>query len=166
MRMLQREADAKIQRGFSLAELLVALTLFAVAILAVIALSLSVARGNQEGFDTSVGSVVTVQLVDSLIDQLRVDEPAGVYDDFWDNDYSTTPFSSGSVVNNGTEFDFTILAKTVVDSSGTEIGSAVNGNRLKKVDIAVYWWKSDTQVRQGYGELRVVNSRLISEAEL
>lgn len=152
--------------GLSLGELLVSLGLFAVAILAVLALSLSAARGNQKGFDTSVGSVVAVQLVDSLINQLKADEPAGVYDDFWDNDFSSTPYLTGSLVNNGTEFQYTILARTVVDSSGTEIGSAVNSNRLKKVDIAVYWWDSETQNRQGYGNLKVVNSRLISEAEL
>jgi Tfp pilus assembly protein PilV len=161
-----KTASSRTPTGFSLGELLVALGLFAVAILAVLALSISAARGNREGFDTSVGSVVAVQLVDSLINQLKADEPAGVYDDFWDNDFTVTPYLTGSLVNNGTEFQYTVLATTVVDSSGTEIGSAVAGNRLKKVDVRVHWWDSESQNRQGYGELKVVNTRLISEAEL
>jgi len=53
-----------------------------------------------------------------------------------------------------------------LDTSGTGVGGATPNNRLKKVDISVTWWDSDTQQRQGYGQLKVMNSRLVSEGEI
>lgn len=145
---------------------MVALGLISVALLAVLALSISVARGNREGVDKTVGNVVATQLIDRLIDQLRADRPPGVKANFWGSDFIGSPFDQGTYTNNETEYQYKIFARTLNDSTGTSIGGVTPDNRLKKVDIEVFWWDSETQDRQGYGELKVTASRLLSEAEL
>jgi Tfp pilus assembly protein PilV len=149
------------RNGFSLAELLVALGLFAVCILTVLALSISIARSNQEGEDTGVAGTVANGLVEELVDRVRADQPPGLKADFWDNDY----WEEGTFLNNGTEYQYKISGSTVQDTGGVDIGNLAPGNRLKKVDIVVYWWDSETTDRQGYGRLEMRNTRLVSEGE-
>lgn len=152
-------------RAFTLGEVLVALGLIAVAILAVLALSISVARTSQEGVDQSVGGLVATQLLDSLVDRLRADPPGGLRKRFLDNDYTSSPFESGTIDNNGTEYEYEIFARTVVKTDGSPIGASM-GRRLKKVDVVVSWWDAKDTQRQGYGKLQFFQSRLIGEAEL
>lgn len=155
-----------VSRGLSLAEMMVALGLISVAILAVLALSISIARVNREGTDRAIGGVVARQLVERLIDSLRADIPAGSTADFWNNEHTSTPFESGIFRTNDTDFEFKIFASSVVDAGGDSVGGTTVGNRLKKVDVFVYWWDSETEERQGYGKLEIQNTRLVSEAEL
>lgn len=152
--------------AFSLAELLVALALIAVAILSVLALSIAVARGNREGVDKTVGTVVASQVLERLVDQLRADEPVGFKAAFWGGEFTSNPFNTGILTNNKTEYKYEIFARTVTDSSGASLGGSTPDNRLKKVDVTVYWWDSDSETHQGYGDLKVTVSRLISEGEL
>jgi type II secretory pathway pseudopilin PulG len=152
--------------AFTLGEVLVALGLIAVAILSVLALSISVARTSQEGVDQSVGGLVATQLLDSMIDKLRADPPpGGLRKKFLDNDDSSKSFDSGTIVNNGTEYAYEIFATTVRKTDGSPLGEAV-GRRLKKVDVVVSWWDTKDTQRQGYGKLQFFQSRLVGEAEL
>lgn len=147
-------------------ELLVAIGLFAVAILSILGLSIAMARGTQKGDDTAHGGVVARILLERLVDRLRADMPAGASDDFWDQDHIVSPFEEGEIKNNNTDYQYKIYARTVRDTSGTEIGGTTPGNRLKKVDVSVWWWDSETEDRQGYGRLEIKNTRLISEGEM
>lgn len=153
------------RRAFSLAELLVALGLISVAILGLLALSIALAKGNQEGIDKTIGAEVAAQLTDRLVAQLRADAPPGVRNSFWLKDDMITPWDSGTLQNNGTTYNYKIYAENVRDTSGNSIGGTTAGNRLKKVDVHVWWWDSETKAHQGYGELKVLSTRLVSEAE-
>lgn len=143
-----------------------ALGLISVAVLSVLALSISIAKGNREGADRTVGGVVARQLVDRLIDRVRADAPVGTRADFWDNEHTVAPFESGTFESNNTEYQYKIFASSVTDGTGTSVGGATPDNRLKKVDVFVWWWDSETEDHQGYGKLEVRNTRLVSEAEL
>jgi Tfp pilus assembly protein PilV len=153
-------------QGFSLAEMLVALGLISVAVLSVLALSISIAKGNQEGTDRATGAVVARQLVNRVLDRLRADIPAGTNADFWDNEHTSTPFDSGVFRSNNTDYQYKVYAQSVEDSSGVSVGGTTPDNRLKKVDVIVWWWDSEKTERQGYGKLEVRNTRLVSEAEI
>jgi Tfp pilus assembly protein PilV len=157
---------SKFKRGFSLAELVLAIGLFAVAILSILGLSILVGKTNQEGDDRLVGEVVGGILLDRVVDQVRSDSPAGTADDFWNNEHVTDPWDESDISNGGTEYKYRITAQSVFTSSGVPVGGSTPNNRLKKVDVTVWWWDSDTQQRQGYGKLQVSNSRLVSEGEL
>ena len=152
-------------KAFTLGEVLVALGLIAVAILAVLALSISVARTSQEGEDQSVGGLVATQLMDSLIDRLRGDASGVLRKKFLDKDHTSTAFEKGSVENNGTKYDYEIFAETVTKTDGNPIGEGM-AMRLKKVDVVVSWWDAKDTERQGYGKLQFYQTRLVGEAEL
>ena len=156
----------RTSHAFSLGELLVALGLIAVAILSVLALSITIAKSNREGIDHGVGNVVATQISDRLIDQLKTDTPAGSKEAFFAKDFISTPYDQGVLSNNNTDFSYEIYARTVTDTSGSSLGGTTLNNRLKKLDVMVHWWDSNTKDHQGYGELQVSVSRLINEAEL
>ena len=151
--------------AFTLGEVLVALGLVSVAILSILALSIAIARTNQESVDQSVGGLVATQLLDSMIDRLRADPPSGLREDFLNSEYTLSPFDSGTIVNNGTEYQYEIFVTTVKNSSGDVVGEAM-GRRLKKVDVKISWWDAKDTERQGYGKLQFAQSRLVGEAEL
>ena len=109
-------------RGFSLGELLVTMGLLATAILALLGLSILIAQADREGVDTRVAAVVASSLVEKLVDQVRADSPTGTAANFWDNDHVGTPWESGVVTNNGTQYQYRILARTVRDSVGDPVG--------------------------------------------
>lgn len=153
------------QRAFSLPELLLAIALFAVAILSIVALSLSVLRTDRKTVDTGVAHSVARQVLLRSLEQVRTDQPGGSKVNFWNNNYVTQPFLKGKQNSNGTDFEYSIYAETVVSTSASPVGGAVTGNRLKKVDVIVWWWNSDRATRTGYGKLQISTSRLVSEAD-
>ena len=161
---LKRRSDLG-HNAFTLGEVLVALGLIAVAILSVLALSISIARTNQESVDQSVGGLVATQLLDSLIDKLRADPSSTLRKNFLDRNYTTTPFESGTITNNGTDYEYEIFARTVTNTSGDPVGATME-RRLKRVDIVVSWWDAKDTQRQGYGKLQFSQTRLVGEAEL
>ncbi len=142
-----------------------ALALVSVAILSVLALSISVARMNQESVDQGVGGLVATQILDGLVEKMRADPSGPLRRDFLEEEHTSTPFAEGKVVNNGTEFEYEVFARTVLNTDGDPVGGAI-GRRLKKVDVVLSWWDSKDTQRQGYGKLQLTHSRLVGEAEL
>ena len=135
------------------------------AILSVLALSITVARTNQESVDQSVGNLVATQILDGLVDELRAAPPSGRKSNFLNNDHTTSPFDSGQITNNGTEYEYEIFTMNITKADGSVLGEDVN-RRLKKVDVIISWWDSKDTQRQGYGKLQFAQTRLIGEAEL
>lgn len=156
----------RLHIGFTLAELMVAVFLVAVAMLSVFALTISVLRTDQKTRDTSVGREVAQMLAERTFARVRADQPAGTRANFWENDFVGAPYETGSYKQGSTEFKYTIYAQTVVDTLGDSVGGNVDENRLKKVDVILSWWDSDAHDRTGYGQLKVYSSHLFSEADL
>ena len=102
--------EMESQRGFSLAELVVAIGLLAVAILSILGLSILVGKTNQEGDDRAAGEIVAGVLLDRVIDQVRSDSPPGTADDFWNNEHLIDPWEEDVMTNAGTEFKYVIRA--------------------------------------------------------
>jgi hypothetical protein len=138
----------------------------ALSILSVGLVLFSILRTDRKTVDTSVGGLVARQVLDRAIDRVRADQPAGTKAQFWGGSFVTTPFEAGNLTNNGTSFHYEVRAETVQDTTGTDVGSTLPSNRLKKVDVVVTWWGSEQHDRSGYGELRVETSRLVGEVEL
>jgi Tfp pilus assembly protein PilV len=146
--------------GFTLAEVLLAGFLIAIITLALIGLALSLLRGTQKASDTSVAQVAAEEILSRLIYDVQ---PGGVANtSFWGNPTFSRP---GSYRMNRTDFSYQIDATSVGDTSGAAVGSGATHNRLKQVQLNVYWWDSDQQVsgRQGYGKLDYHVVRLVAE---
>jgi type II secretory pathway pseudopilin PulG len=153
------------RRAFTVAELVLALALLAVGVLATAALSISLLRGDRKAIDSSVGTMVARQVLKQHVDQVRANIPVGRKASFWAQDWVNTPWQTGTVRNNDTDFSYAIYAHTVTDTSGTPVGSALPNNRLRKLNVLVHWWASEQARRSGYGKLQASATMLIHEAD-
>jgi Tfp pilus assembly protein PilV len=147
-------------RGFSVAELLLSLGFIAVAILTVLGLTATSLQAGREATDATTAALVAQTQLEKAIRTGKDDMV------FWNVDHTAVPYAPGSglVSVDGTTFEYEVFAETVKDTGGSDVGTTVEAqNRLKKVDIVVHWWDSDSQERQGYGKLEVRQTRLVAE---
>lgn len=82
-------ASPRVQRGFTLVEILVTLVLVSVGLLGVAALQLTTLRGNQESYVRSQASVLAAD----ILDRIRANPLAfrdGAYDVTWDGTGTTS----------------------------------------------------------------------------
>ena len=63
-----------------------------------------------------------------------------------------------------TQVSDSLMNRTLYQAGGP-LGGAIPNNRVKKVDILVWWWeaRSNNGQRQGYGKMQVQASRLVEE---
>ncbi len=154
-------------RGFSLAELILSIGLFSLAVLALLGLSLSILRTDSKALERSAGTLIADQLLQRTLAQLRNDEPLGSRGAFFGGDHSKAPWSEGTIQNDQTEFSYKLYSRPVLDrATGAELSESSPGNRLRKVEIHVWWASEEGQARQGSGFLEVWTTRLVSEAEV
>lgn len=157
---MQLFQKGRLAAAFTLAEVLIAGFLMTIIILVLIGLSISLLRGTQKASDTTVAQVASEHILNSLIYDVQPGSPG--YSTFWSNSSYSRP---GNYRMNRTDFSYQIDASSVVDSTGTPIGSGFAQNRLKEVQLSIYWWDSDQQAssRQGYGKLEFHTVRLLAE---
>ena len=143
-----------------MAELVLSLGFITTVVLTVLGLTATIQKTGQESTDRINAAMVA----ESVVEEVVADAQTNDHDFFWDNDHLV--YRAGFVEIEGTEYDWTMSAVTVKDS-GADLGSStgLTNNRLKKVDITVFWWDSQTQKSYGYGKLAFRASRLVSEAE-
>lgn len=145
--------------GFSLAELLLAMGLFAIVVLTFLGLATKLLQVDSKSLETSAGSLIAEQLIQRTEAQLSGDAAARA--NFFAEAYDVTPWAEGQVVSDGRTFYYTVHARTVAN-----VGTVAPSNRLKKIDFHVWWAGEDTQTRQGQGRLEVRGTQLVSEADV
>ncbi|MCA9796935.1 MAG: prepilin-type N-terminal cleavage/methylation domain-containing protein [Candidatus Eremiobacteraeota bacterium] len=157
------------RRGFTLAELIVAIAFLAIIVLSLTALATQAVRYSRKGVDTSVGNEVAQSNLERHIRQAMLDNPSGDYDRFWNNPHVATPFVTGQEQVGKTEFTYAIYAQTLLDqTNGTNLGSLSGGlsdNRVKQVWCVVHWYDSQVKARQGYGQLEARATTIIAERD-
>jgi Tfp pilus assembly protein PilV len=146
--------------AFTLAEVLIAGFLMTIIILVLIGLSISLLRGTQKASDTTGAQVASEHILNSLIYDVQPGSPS--HGTFWASSSFSRP---GTYRMNRTDFSYQIDASSVIDSTGSPIGSGFAQNRLKQVQLSVYWWDSEHQAstREGYGKLEFHTVRLLAE---
>lgn len=155
------------RRAFSLAELLLAVALFAIIILGVLALSISVLKTERKAADTTVGKSVAQSLATRLLDQVRADSPVGTRANFLAYNTPNTAFQTGTSRVQRTDYQYSIFVSTVSDNGGVNVGSAIGNNRLKRMEVRVSWWAVNAgQTRAGYGQLTTSLCQLVAEGSL
>ena len=151
--------------GFGLAETIIALGILAVVFLIAAALLTSLLRGTQKESDLTAGTILAEQVLTTRVQAIF----AGVDPDLTKEQLfaSESPPSvpiQGTVRLNQSVYTYEITYASVTSPSGVAIGSSGPGNRLKKLDIVVWWWNERPEdTRAGYGFLRAETSRLVGE---
>lgn len=142
--------------GLSLAEVLLALGLLAIGILTLSGLSLSALKAGQKSSSVMEAGQIAVMKLEEVGATARADSS------FWLADHLATPYEEGSVKVGKTEYTYRVFSRTLLDqTSGTELGSGVSNNRLKKLDIEISWF-GDSQ-RDGYGKRTLRESCLLNQ---
>ena len=142
------------RRGFSLAEILLALGLITIVVLTLLALSLQSLKTNQKINDTTAGQLVAEQVLERIAYQAESSNTAAV----WPINNPLAPYSADQVTVGDSVFNVTVYATDVTDSSGLMIAP----KRLKELDATVIW-QNDQQGKAGQGNLRIQATRLVHE---
>lgn len=144
-------------RGFTLVETILALGLLAITILAMGLLTLTIIRSSTESNDRTSAAAVASTLLDRVLLEAQKDP------NFWDTDYSLTPYKEDKTRFGKIDYHFKVTAHTVLDPDGDSLGQELPNNRLKRVTIVLSWFDTESTDRQGYGDLSITLSRLVSE---
>lgn len=150
--------------GFSLAEVLLAIGLLAVALLALIAQSTLLAKANQKQDDSAVASDVAQGILERIIRQAEQDPAAN--QNLWGANSATTALISATEKVGFTEYRYQLFVSDVTSQvTGQVVGTGSTGSespdtRLKRLEIKVEWWGGEVQTHSEAGKLSVEAARL------
>jgi len=136
------------------AEVLLALALLVVAVLALLGLSLQTMKTNQKINDTTAGQLVGEQALERIAYQAESSGTAAV----WSSNSLITPYSMDQVTQGDTVFNVTVYAVDVVDSPPTFTA----GHRLKQIESTVIWQNAPTG-KVSQGRMNIHAMRLVHE---
>jgi len=148
-------------KGFTLAEVLISVGILAVAMLGMLSLCATGMTVNKKSATTLTAAQVADRQLQRAIRRMVVDDyPEGARETFWDREfpYPSTPLATGKEVVGSNTFSYALYANTL------PLPSSVTENRVKRVDIVVWWW-SDSGRREGYGRLQQQAFRLVNEEQ-
>lgn len=149
-------------QGFTLAELLLAIGLLVILLITVALMTILGLRSNQKSLNHDQALQVAEKQLERVLETARLDQPPGTRAGFWGSDSPLTPYERDVTRLGNTDYTYAIYTQTVQDlTTGSALGGA--DNRVKKVDVVVWWYDSDQSSRQGYGRLSVRASRLTNE---
>ncbi len=145
-------------KGYNLAEVILAVGLAVVVVLALLGVGLSATRSNRKATDSVAGQLVADMVLENALHAAAKDAA----DPLWAADSGTAPVTTGSVQVGSTTFDYRTFARNV--PVGADAGSSPPPGAptlMKKVDVEVSWWNSDQAARAGYGNLKAYATRTI-----
>lgn len=148
-------------------EVLLALGLIAVALLALIGHSTLLTASMQKSDDSTIAATLARSHLDRIAQGVALDHPAGRRAAIWAHHQPDTPLETITERVGVTEYRIALRVTDVRHAgSGQILGSGPTGTenprtRLKQVEALVTWWDSSQPQRSGYGELRLQAARLL-----
>lgn len=148
--------------GFNLAETIVALGVLSVVFIVVATLFTQLLRNSQKDSDLTAGALVAEKVMTERLQRIFANlDPVITKEQFFSQN---TPDLDGQVKLNNTVFEYRIAHRLVVTSSGDPLGGpSGNENRLKKLNITVWWGNEEDETRFGSGRQQIEASRLVNE---
>ena len=153
--------------AYSLAEVLLALGLLSIALLALIGQSTLLVKSNQKADDRSVALDLSEQVIKRVSQSAHTDTPPGRNADIFNFSSASTAFLNNQERIGFTDYDYELYISDVENQlSGAVLGTGLTGTesthvKLKLFQAKVYWWSGKTESRAEYGKLEVETSRLI-----
>lgn len=132
---------------------MLAVALAAVALLSLVAVSLTALRSNRKATDTTVGYLLAEQTVEQLIYGMQANTAAPIWS------YSSTLLEYSVDTVNLSNQDF-----TVVVYARDPVAGLASPHRLKRLEVVTRWWDAQsTATRVGMGRLEARTVRLVRE---
>ena len=139
-------------KGFTLAEVLLALLLISVAILTLLALSLQTLSASRKNVDTMGGQLVAEQVLEKLANVAEITPESPL----WYASDPLTPYRNDILTQGDTAYNVSIYISDVAGFPPTP------GQRLKLLQADVVW-QDQPQGKARQGTLRISTSRLLRE---
>ena len=134
-----------------MAEFVLAMALASVALLSLVAISLSALKSNRKATDTAVGALLAEQQVEQLVYAMQADSTAAIWAHVPPAEYSVDTIN----VSN-TDFTVVVYARDP-DPTFTD------PHRLKRLEVVVKWCDSQAGNRAGMGKLEARAARLVRQ---
>jgi type II secretory pathway pseudopilin PulG len=154
------------RRAFTLAEVLLAIGLAAVALLALLAQSTLLVSSNQKQDNSMVAVDVAYSVMEDVAAQVRKDIPTGRRSDAFDQDSTLNVFLDGTERVGHTDYNWQLFVRDVDDTiTGSPVGAGASGSnvtKLKSLEIVVSWWEQANNERQGMGKLEIRATKLLN----
>lgn len=138
-----------VSKGYTLAEVLLALALAVVVVLTLVGLSLTALQGNQKSSDLVAAQSLSHQWLEQEIYGAQGISGAAI----WAGSSDTTPYIEKTHLVGKKEFVAAFYSSDVTDTAMPN---------LKKCRLRVSWW-SGAEARQGYGRLYTEATRYASK---
>ena len=152
----------RIKSGFNLVEVIVALGIISSVFVIVATLFVQLLRSSQKDADSASAALVAEKVVTERLQQIYGDVDASLTKEQFFS--QNTPDLEGQVVLNHSTYHYRISHLLVVDNAGNPVGGTVgNQNRLKKLNIVVWWGDNENEVRFGSGGQQIEATRLVNE---
>ncbi|MDO5296702.1 MAG: type II secretion system protein [bacterium] len=163
----ERKRCAKKTQGFTILELMISMSIISIALVFLIGVFTTGLRANRKSVDLTAGTLVAEEIISQEL-----------YGILADADKSKTFFGEGSTTDtnklyvqgtkyhNNTKFTYKMFISDVKN-----MGDKDNANKIKKVDVQVWWWNDEGQepsatqesFRAGYGVVSVGLTRLVNQ---
>jgi uncharacterized protein (TIGR02598 family) len=146
--------------GYNLAEVMLAVGLAVVVVLALLGVGLNATRSNQKATDSVAGQLTA----DTMLENVLHDAAKDSADPLWTASSQTTAFKTGSLQVGATVFNYQVFAYDVQVTADPNPPPAPGAPQtLKKVNVEVTWWSGNTNTssREGYGNLKAHATRTI-----
>lgn len=134
-------------RGFSLAEVMLAVALAAVVVLTLVALGLTALTGNQKSGDLSIAQSTAHQLLEVEIYNAQQNSASPL----WTANDDANPWKTSQVTQGKEQYTVALYAVDVSDAAVPN---------LKRCRLRLSWWSGES--RQGYGALHTEAVRFAS----
>lgn len=139
-------------KGFTLAEFLLAIALASVALLTLVAVSITALRSNRKSTDTAVGFLLADQTAEQTIYSMQSNTSAPIWNHNLPSEYSL------DTVNLSNQ-DFTVIVY-----ARDPVAGLVAPHRLKRIEVVTRWWDAQSNPsRAGMGRLEARAVRLVRE---
>ena len=155
-----RSPNHKRHEGFSLAEVLLAIGLVSIALLALVAQGTVLVGASQKQENRTAG----IDVARSIIAQ----EQAKLFNDASAFSHSSVvnPLSQGIEQVGATDYNWELYLIDIADADtgepvGTGPAGAESSTKLKRMEVRVSWWNQDNPVRQGVGKLETRLAQLV-----
>ena len=145
-------------RGFSLVELMVSMAIISTTLLMIMGVFMTVFKASKKAVDLTAGTIFAESVLNRELRNLMTD-PAERGKFFQSNN---KVYAEGVDRLNEAYFTYKMYVTDV--SFPTSISSRTD-NKMKRVDVIVWWWGTGAEKngRDGYGTLRTEVSRIVNQ---
>ena len=130
------KCQSKKTQGFSIIELLISMSIISIALVFLIDVFTTGMKANRKSVDLTAGTLVAEEIISQELYGILSDNDKS--NAFFAKNDDKVEYVKGVKYHNNTKFTYKMFISDVKN-----MGDADNSNKMKKVDVQVWWWNDD-----------------------